>query len=71
MELWLCVVGGNDDDERLLLDSDNLTEIEQTVSNNNDEVECNMDKYFLIDPYTFNSYKEFKEDILWRIQREN
>ena len=59
-ELWLCVVGGDDDDERLLCESDNLLDIEDAIAETEEEVITDPDKYFLINGMTFYSYRDFE-----------
>ena len=65
-ELWIMVVGGESDDERVIYDGDSWEELEQAVLDVEDEVQCDPDKYFeLIMPYgspsnrTFYSYDDF------------
>ena len=38
-ELWICVVGGEDDDERLLYSGDDLMECERLIEEYEDEVQ--------------------------------
>ena len=62
-ELWIMVVGGDDEDERMLYKGDSRQELDQAILDANDEVINDADKYFkLIGPYnihTFYSYREF------------
>lgn len=65
-ELWLMVVGGEDDDERMLYRGDSREELEAAIQDADDEVTCDVDKYFeILTPVknvTFNSYEEFLEN---------
>lgn len=62
-ELYIMVVGGDDDDERLIYQGDSLKELDDTVLKYNDEVINDLDKYFELstesESYTFYSYSDF------------
>ena len=62
--LWIMAVGGDDDDERIVYQGNDISELEDAIVNNNDEVETSAsDKYFELitkkNNYTFNSYREY------------
>lgn len=61
-ELWIMVVGGDDNDERLIC-SGNIKEIEKAIYQNEDEVIQDADKYFELitstHSYTFYSHIDF------------
>lgn len=57
-ELWLCVVGGGDD-ERLLYKGEDRMELDQAIMDADEEVITDADKYFLLNDITFYSYRDF------------
>lgn len=61
-ELWIMVVGGDDDDERCICKG-SIKEIEEAVYKSEDEVMYDPDKYFELSTstrnYTFYSYRDF------------
>ena len=66
-ELWIMIVGGDNDEERIIYNGSNKFDLEQAVLETSSEVETNIDKYYeLITPdinLTFNSYYDFIFDI--------
>lgn len=62
-ELWVCVVGGEDDDERIAYKGNRFNEVENAVLKHNDEVITDCDKYFLLNTnngsYDFYSHNDF------------
>ena len=62
-ELWIMVVGGEDDDERLIYQGNSLKELDNAVLDYNEEVITDLDKYFELstknESYTFYSYADF------------
>lgn len=63
-ELWIMVVGGDDDDERLIAKSNDMFEIRKAIEKYEDEVmNGDMDKYFELSTnhqaYTFTSLEQF------------
>lgn len=61
-ELWICVVGGEDDDERLLYSGDDLMECDRLIEEYEDEVQTDPDKYFLLNDVTIYSYRDYAEN---------
>ena len=65
-ELWVMVVGGEDPDERVIYQGDSLKELEAAIQDADDEVTCDVNKYFeILTPVKnviFNSYDEFLEN---------
>ena len=57
--LWICVVGGNNDDERILYEGNSAKELEETIFDNSEEVIHDADKYFLLNDTTFYSYRDY------------
>ena len=58
-ELYICVVGGDDDDERLICESNKMQDIDQAILNTQEEVITNADKYYMLNDFTFYSYNDF------------
>ena len=69
-ELWINVVGGESDEERCVLETNDLEEVVKAVDKYEDEVLYDSDKYFELHSlyynelsFTFNSYKDFEERV--------
>ena len=62
-ELWIMVVGGDDEDERMIYTGNSLKELDNAVLDYNEEIINDMDKYFELSArginYTFYSYSDF------------
>jgi len=56
-ELWLCEVGN--DDEIILYQGSDRLELEQAIRDNEDEVIMDMDKYFLLNDVTLQSFHDY------------
>lgn len=65
-ELWLCVVGGDSDDERLLYRGNDKMDLEQAVMDADEEVITDSDKYFLLNDIQFYSHRDFCNDVVIR-----
>ena len=57
--LWICVIGGEDDDERMLYEGNNFDEVEKLIIKYDDEVQTDPDKYFLLNDTQFYSHEDF------------
>ena len=60
-ELWLCVISGESDNERLLYRGDDRMEVDRIINECDDEVTTDPDKYFLLNDMTFYSYRDYAE----------
>ena len=67
-EISICVVGGKDEDERIIYSGDNVLDLEQSIMDNELEVITDIDKYFLLNGFTFYSYRDYRNNII--IQNE-
>lgn len=64
-ELWIMVVGGESDEERVIAKSNNMLEIRKAVEKYESEVIYGVDKYFELltnhQSYTFYNLDDFDE----------
>lgn len=64
-ELWIMVVGGESDEERMIAKSNNMLEIRKAVEKYEDEVMSDFDKYFDLETnhqaYIFYDLNDFDE----------
>ena len=64
-ELWIMVVGGESDEERVIAKSNNMLEIRKAVEKYESEVIYSVDKYFELltnhQSYTFCNLDDFDE----------
>lgn len=45
-ELWIMVIGGESDDERMIAKTNNMIKMRDVIKEHNDEVSRDTDKYF-------------------------
>ena len=64
-ELWIMVIGGESDEERMIAKSNNMLEIRKAVEKYESEVIYGTDKYFELltnhQSYTFYNLDDFDE----------
>lgn len=59
-EAWICEVGDGPD-ERIIYRGDDLDDLTTAIHANEDEVDINVNKYFLVNDKTFDYVDDFEK----------
>lgn len=60
-EAWICEVGDGPD-ERIIYRGDDMDWLTEAIQCHADEVDCNVNKYFLVNDYTFDYTDDFMDN---------